>query len=136
MFVTSDLMEHSCSETPLASVAVKAKFEAEVRESAIGDWVIVITGPVLSIVQRYIASCEVFPALSLARTLKVCSPVSKRVYAFGLVQSAGVDPSSEQRYPATPLAASVDVKLNEADCEVVRTGVVVVIVGTVGGVAS
>ena len=75
----------------------------------------------------------VFPEPSTARTSKVCDPVVRPEYCFGLVHAAKAPPS-RLHSKVTPDSASVKLKL--ALIEVLELGGLSVIVGDGGAVRS
>jgi Na+/proline symporter len=74
---------------------VNEKLGADELLGFVGCAVIVAVGAVESIVHVYEAAVPVLPAVSLARTWKVCEPSATAVYARGEVQAANAAPSSE-----------------------------------------
>jgi hypothetical protein len=80
-----------------------------------------------------LAAVDVLPAASTARTLNVCDPAARPLYAVGLVQAED-DPLSSWHLNVTPCSASV--KLNEAVVDVVGFVGCPVIDGAGGGAVS
>ncbi len=71
------------------SLEVKLKLGAVELEGFDGDAVMVVSGAVRSIVQVKLAGvASVLPAVSVARTWKVCEPLTRSLYCLGEVQAA------------------------------------------------
>ena len=87
------------SKTELASVALNANDALVALVEPFGPEVIEVSGAVVSVgavtVQPALAGlASVLPAASVARTLKVCEPAPRALYAFGLVHDANEPESS------------------------------------------
>jgi hypothetical protein len=115
------------------SLLLKLKLALVVLLGFVGDAVIEVVGPTLSIVQLWVAGVgSRCPEASIAVTWKVCAPfASGPAYVCGLVHAVAAPPSST--HSNVPPAGFVDVKANDADVAVVRlAGALVIVVS--GGV--
>ena len=99
-----------------ASVPLKLNDAALCRSGSTDCVSIVVSGGVVSIVQVNEAGVgSTLPTPSIARTWKVWSPSESPAYSFGLVQAAKLPSSSLHSKLATPVPASVPLKLNDAE---------------------
>src|SRR6185437_8397483 len=103
---------------PPGSEPVKLKLGVASLLGSAGCAVIEVSGAVVSTSQVKLAGeASVLPALSIARTEKVCDPSAKPVNPSGLVQAANEPASSLHSKLATPLppgSETVKLKLGVA----------------------
>jgi hypothetical protein len=79
----------------VASAELNVNVALELADGLLGELLIATVGGVLSTNQVNVAGvASTFPAPSFARTVKVCVPCARPVYAFGLVQAANASASS------------------------------------------
>ena len=112
---------HSKLATPVpASVPLKVNDAELVALGFDGLLSIVVSGTAVSIVQVNDAGVgSTLPAPSIARTWKEWLPSERPAYSFGLVHAAKPASSSLHSKLATPVPASVPLKLNDAEPELV-----------------